>query len=292
MQVTGSSILAMQEIDIIDETFDRDRTSTYELSIQVSLNGFSYAVKDTIRNTFIALFNTGWQGFSVGMVDYRNFISKLIEAKPWLNGEFKNVIVAFNLPYFTAVPLEFFEPSKSKLIFEQVHSIPDGFELGFTELKHLSLVILYAAPHEFINEWKSLHGGSFFTHSLQSFIRVPYSYTAKPFLQVDIDQQHLTVILHNNSQLLATNSFTCKSTTDVVYYTNAIAKTLFKDIGHIHVNLTGEGEFMVGLPDEMGRYFNSVSHQAEFYKPVFFSYKLLRFRTEYFRLFNLGVTCE
>ena len=292
MPVTGSSILAMQEIDIIDETFDRDRTSTYELSIQVSLNGFSYAVKDTIRNTFIALFNTGWQGFSISSVDFRNFIGKLTEAKPWLKGEFKKVIVAFNLPYFTIVPNEFFEPSKSKLLLEQVHSTPDGFELGFTELPNLSLVIIYAAPHEFINEWKSLHGGSLFTHSLLSFIQVPYSYTAKPFLQVDIDQQHLAIILHNNGQLLAANSYLCKSTTDVVYYTNALARSVIDNTYNLQLNLTGDGELMAGLPEEIVKYFNSVTHQANFYKPVFFSYRLLRYRTEYFRLFNLGVTCE
>lgn len=282
----------MQEIDIIDETFDRDRTSTYELSIQVSLNGFSYAVKDTVRNTFIALFNTGWQGFSIGSVDYRNFISKLVEAKPWLKGEFKNVIVAFNLPFFTVVPIEFFEPSKSKVLFEQVHSIPYGFELGFTELKKLSLVILYAAPHEFINEWKSLQGGSFFIHSLQSFIHVPYGYTAKPFLQVDIDQQQLFVLFHNNGELLAANAYMCKTTTDVVYYTNALAKAFFDTTNILQLNLTGNGELMAGLPEEMEKYFNFVTHQANFHKPIFFSYRLLRLRTEYFRLFNLGVSCE
>ena len=45
----------MDVLELIDETFDKDRTETYELSIQVSLNGFSFAVKDTIRNTFIVL---------------------------------------------------------------------------------------------------------------------------------------------------------------------------------------------------------------------------------------------
>lgn len=282
----------MQEVDIIDETFDRDRTSTYELSIQVSLNGFSYAVKDTIRNTFIALFNTGWQGFSIGSVDYRNFIGKLIEAKPWLKKEFKKVIVAFNLPYFTIVPIEFFEPTKSKVLFEQVHSIPNGFELVFFVLNSHSMVIVYAAPHEFVNEWKSLHPGSLFTHILHSFIQVPYSYTTKPFMQVDIDQQQSFVLLHNNGQLLAANTYMCKTTTDVVYYTNALAKAFFDSTNHIQLNLTGNGELMAGLPEEIGKYFNSVTHQANFLKPVFFSYRLLRYRTEYFRLFNLGVTCE
>lgn len=284
--------MEMHEIDIIDETFDRDRTSTYELSIQVSLNGFSYAVKDTIRNTFIALFNTDWKGYAIDSVNYRHFLNNLIEAKPWLTNEFKKVIVAFNLPYFTLVPADFFDPANAKKFLDQVHSIPDCYELGYTELNTLSLAIVYAAPHEFVNEWKRLHSKTLFIHSLKSFVHIPSNYTSKSYLQVDLDHQHLTIAILSNGQLLTANSYTCKTTTDVVYYTNAIAKTIFKDIDHIHVNLTGDGELMVGLPDEMGRYFNSVSHQAEFYKPVFFSYKLLRFRTEYFRLFNLGVTCE
>jgi len=282
----------MHEIDIIDETFDRDRTTTYELSIQVSLNGFSYAVKDTVRNTFIALFNTDWKGYSIDCVNYRDFLNRLIEAKPWLTKEFKKIIVAFNLPYYTLIPADFFDPTNSKSILDQVHSIPECFELGHTELNNLLMVIVYAAPHEFINEWKRLHSKTLFIHSLKSFVHIPYNYSSKPYLQIDVDHQYVNIAIHSNGQLLVANSYTCKTPTDIVYYSNAISKAMFEDIDHIHVNLTGDGELMVGLPEEMGKYFNFVSHQAEFYKPVFFSYKLLRFRTEYFRLFNLGVTCE
>lgn len=281
----------MHEIDIIDETFDRDRTSTYELSIQVSLNGFSYAIKDTIRNTFIALFNQHWN-YSIDIVNYRNFFSGLIENKPWLKNEFKRVLVAFDLPYFTIIPKELFEPNGSKRVLEQVHGIPDGFQLMYSEHKDISSVIVHAVPHELVNEWKAIHGHTHFTHSLQSFIRIPHIYQSKPFAQVDLNQQELTLILHDNGNLLSVNRFTCKTTTDVVYYVNAMVKSMFGNADHIHVNLTGYGDLMIGLPEEIAKFFNSVSHQADFYKPIFFSYRLLRFRTEYFRLFNLGTTCE
>ncbi len=283
----------MLKLDIIDETFDRDRTSSYELSIQVSLNGFSYAVRDTIRNTFIALFNTDWNGFTADRIDYRSFLDKLIEDKPWLRATFKNVIAAFDLPYLTLIPSEYFDPNLSKKVLEQVHSIPDSFELGYKEFKHLSGFMVYAAPSEFINAWRMLHGNTYFTHSLQSFVHIPHSQNSKTYLQVDVNHQQLILVLHRNGELLAANMYSCKATSDIVYYAYAMAKSV--DVGMtdpLHVNLTGNGELMVGLPDELGKYFNSLSHQAEFYKPVFFSYKLLRFRTEFFRLFNLGVTCE
>ncbi|HCY00898.1 MAG TPA: hypothetical protein DG754_12235, partial [Bacteroidales bacterium] len=46
---------AMQKLEFFDETFDPDRTATYELSIQVSLGGFSLCIKDLTRNLFIGL---------------------------------------------------------------------------------------------------------------------------------------------------------------------------------------------------------------------------------------------
>jgi len=52
----------MVELELIDETFDKDRTEVYELSIQACLNGFSFAIKDTIRNTFIVLVYKPYSG--------------------------------------------------------------------------------------------------------------------------------------------------------------------------------------------------------------------------------------
>jgi len=45
----------MHNISLIDETLDKNLTANYNLSIQVSLDGFSFCIKDLIRNKYIVL---------------------------------------------------------------------------------------------------------------------------------------------------------------------------------------------------------------------------------------------
>jgi len=283
----------MQGIDIIDESFDRDRTSVYELSIQVSLNGFSYAVKDTIRNTFIALYTEEWENHTLGDVDFRKFIGSLTEAKPWIKEEFKKVLVAFDSHLFTIVPNSLFEPEKAKEIFNLAHPFPEYCEIRFIDITENYAKLIYIAPTEFINEWHKLQPKSVYTHSLQSFIKVGPIYSSKKLVQVDISDKEITIICHKNNALVLANTYACSTTTDVVYYVNSAIKAVFDDItDDLHINITGSGKLLNGLTEELHKYFKNVTHQADYYKPVFFTYRILRHRVDYFKLFNLGTTCE
>ncbi len=282
----------MKDFDIIDETFDRDRTATYELSIQVSLNGFSYAVKDSIRNTFIALAQLGWNGYDIDRVDFRNFLDNLLNDKPWLKSEFKRTVLSFDLPYVTFIPSEYFEPIKAKLLFEQVFPIHDEFELAHRELADDKTQMVFAIPSNFVNEWKNIHPNTLITHSFNALLSVPYSFSKKTYLQVDLYQNQLMLVLHKNAVFIGANSYFCNSATDVVYYVHGFLKSFTNSLNDIHINLMGQGELMAGLSDELQKYFDNVTHQADFHKPIFFSYRLLRYRTDFFKLFNVSITCE
>lgn len=292
MPVTGSNVLAMQNFDIIDETFDRDRTATYELSIQVSLNGFSFAVKDTLRNTFIALHHLGWNGYAIENVDFRQYFKNLTTSYPWIKNDFKRVIMAIDLPIFTLIPADYFQASSAKLVLEQVHRVPDGFELGFQECKTESAYLVYAAPSQLISEWKSIQKNSILTHTLTSLLPVPYHLRDQSYMQVDLADSLALFVLHINGKLFLSNAFTCKAQTDVIYYLHGIAKSATNIDGELNINITGHGDLMPGLPDQLQRYFSKVTHQADFTRPVFFSYRLLRFRSQFFKLFNLANACE
>lgn len=292
MQVTGSNALAMQNFDIIDETFDRDRTATYELSIQVSLNGFSFAVKDSLRNTFIALHHVGWNGYAIENVDFREYFKNLTTSYSWLKNDFKRVIMAIDLPIFTFIPADFFEASTAKLILEQVHRVPDGFELGYQECKAESAYLVYAAPSLLINEWKSIQKNTTLTHTLTSLLPVPHHLHNQSYLQVDLADSLAIFVFHINGKLFASNCFTCKTQTDLVYYLHGIVKSATNLDGEVNINITGNGELIPGFSDQLQRYYSKVTHQADFTKPVFFSYRLLRFRSQFFKLFNLANACE
>ncbi|MFP4019583.1 MAG: DUF3822 family protein, partial [Bacteroidales bacterium] len=45
----------MRDFSFADETLDLNRSSSYILSIQIYLNGFSFSILDTVRNKYSLL---------------------------------------------------------------------------------------------------------------------------------------------------------------------------------------------------------------------------------------------
>ncbi len=72
----------LKPLKLIDESFDRDRTGSYDLSVTISINGFSFAVLDTLRNTFIVLVSTP----KSEQQDFEELFNQAMVDYPWLAG--------------------------------------------------------------------------------------------------------------------------------------------------------------------------------------------------------------
>jgi len=134
----------MQKLELIDETFDPDRTELYEISIQFTLNGYSFCVKDTVRNCFIALVSAPFTKPIISD-EWVEPIESITQKYEWVTKHFKKIILSFESPVFTFVPQEFFEPTKSKQLIERVNPLPDLFEIRYNRI-HDGFASIFALP--------------------------------------------------------------------------------------------------------------------------------------------------
>jgi hypothetical protein len=113
----------MPFLELFDETLDINSTENYELSIQVSPEGFSFCLLDTIRNKFVLM-----RAFEPE--ENKSFnsekISELLDKDDFLLRKYKKVNIVMPSPRFTLVPAPLFDPAKKDEYFTFNHNLEEG----------------------------------------------------------------------------------------------------------------------------------------------------------------------
>ncbi len=99
----------MPFLELFDETLDINSTEIYELSVQVSPDGLSFCVLDTIRNKYVLI-----RSFEPDESKYYNagIVSDIINSDDFLTKKYKKVRVVIPSSKFTLVPAPLYDPAK------------------------------------------------------------------------------------------------------------------------------------------------------------------------------------
>lgn len=282
----------MDVLELIDETFDKDRTEVYELSIQVSLNGFSYAVKDTIRNTFIALVTKPFTDSFINHQNWSETVNSMISLNPILSCKFKKIYFEYSFSYFTIVPAELFDVSKQKDIFELSHPLPEYFELqNSTHINGNNFIQIFSIPYTLSSAWLQVQPNTKFISPLSPLLYYSEVHKLDRLVHVDISDMTFLLAYHVDGVLVASNCFVFKHENDIVYYTINFCKCLNIDFFALNLHVSGVGAEYNDLHKILSNYFPKISMEAH-YNSIHFSYQLLRYRVKFFRLFNSTAICE
>ena len=102
----------MQRISLVDETFDINFTLEYKLSIQLSLDGFSFSILDQIQNKVIYLYHQ--ELFDAEPEFLLKRIKAIYDESDLLDLPFKKTRIIIVAPNRTSlVPVDFFQKENS-----------------------------------------------------------------------------------------------------------------------------------------------------------------------------------
>ena len=135
----------MQEFAFVDETLDLNLTLSYKLSIQVSLNGFSFCIIDPVRNKFIALLHKNFEK-NLLLDDLQSLVKNYIDGNELLNKEYKNIKIIWQSIKNTIIPQKYFDDKNLKKYFELSHKLDDLDEIHYKKLKYSDSYSVYAIP--------------------------------------------------------------------------------------------------------------------------------------------------
>lgn len=210
-------------LQFIDETFDINSCNHYTLSIQCSLDGFSFSVFDPRLAKFILL--TSHYLICATPYQLRNEIASVIADEIVLSQNFKKTTISYITPKTLVAPVDFSTNNEKKIL---EYSFPKERDEQVIKKKlqhnkvHLSFIpeIIY---HFFAEKFNNplfippantliLHGEATNTDTQQLSV-FKYNHT-------------LFIAVFNHQNLVAFNSFYAKNENDELFYLLKIAKEM------------------------------------------------------------------
>lgn len=189
-----------------------------ELSIQVSLSGFSFFIQSASEKSFLAFKHYAFE--KVMLID--ELIRKaedIIETDNLFKHTFKTVSVNFLSQKSTLIPSALFDVNSIKALFEFNYTLNELDELHHTFIPEIDSYNVFSIPNYLANVLFDKFGRITFKHQATELIK--YGKSLK-------NQKHRTVLHINNSffdiavfedeQLLLHNSFQYTNAQDFIYF--------------------------------------------------------------------------
>lgn len=216
----------MPFFELFDETLDINSTENYEISIQVSADGISFLVLDTIRNKFIMMRSfEAEENKKLSTEDLDDIIRK----DDFLSKKYKKINLITPSAKFTLIPSPLFDPAKKDEYFAFNHLPPQNTIVLNNKISDPDSFLIYtiSQPLNFLvrNAWPGIfpfhHIKPLFEH-ISSFRKNP----GENYIHIHVERDFFTLILYSHNTLRFCNSFNYRNISDILYYILNVFKSM------------------------------------------------------------------
>lgn len=206
---------------IVDKSLDTNDLKTSLLSIQVSLDGFSFGVYDTISKKFLAHTHYELELSSKTPEKLLNAIETIYEEEALLEQSYGQVVVIHQNNLCCLVPNDYFEEKSMKnYLKHSVKVLPNDF-ISFDSLQHSPTKTVYIPFVNLNNFFFSKYGSFDFYHSASIFIDrlIDENKNDKGSkMMVNVHKNDFEILVLTKGLISFYNTFTAKTSADFVYY--------------------------------------------------------------------------
>ncbi len=216
----------MPFLELFDETLDINSTENYELSIQVSPDGLSFCVLDTIRNKFVLMRSNEPEENKYFNPDK---INELVSKDDFLTKRYKKVNIVTSSPRFTIVPAPLFDPGKKDEYFKFNHIIEEGNTIIVNKLGDPDSYLVFSVPKQIIDLMRSYYPGVHPYHHIKPLFD-HISHCRKSvngnYIHLHVERDVFNIVIFNDNKLKFCNSFYYRNISDVLYFVLKVFKSL------------------------------------------------------------------
>lgn len=266
----------------------------YSLSIQLSLNEFSFSLLNTETHKHLA-----FESYAIRNIqEFENLaieLTKLLDQLDILKQKFKKINILFEYEKSTIIPFALFDENFKKDYFAFNFKLNNNEKIKFDRLKNLQAYNIYALPtplHELIKnsfvDYNIIHSRSALIEGL--IIKFKNQLISNRVL-VNVRPSYMDILLFNNSKLLFCNIFKYITPEDFAYFLLSTLEQLQLNPAFIDVYLLGEIDKNSKLYELLYKYIRNIEfmERNEFYD---YSYVLDELPPHhYYNLLNANM-CE
>lgn len=216
----------MPFFELFDETLDINSTENYELSVEVSPDGLSFCILDTIRNKFVLIrsFNPDENKyFSAGQT------AEIISNDDFLTKKYKKVRVVIPSSKSTLVPAPLFDPGKKDDYFIFNHLKDDNEVILSNKIVDPDTYLLFAALIPFTDLVNKFYPDIQPYHNVKPLL-CHISHERKNlnshYIHVHVEREFFNLIIFGSGTLKFCNTFNYRNISDILYYVLNVFKNL------------------------------------------------------------------
>lgn len=205
----------MQKLSLVDETFDLNLTFEYSLSIQISLDGFSFSILDNLQNKVVYLCYHELYDSKPEFVLKR--LQNIYEESELLQLAYKRTaILLSNSTKQQLISSELFIPEEVTHYQQVAFSKIKNHHSEYFNMKSCSMKLVLSSP-ELIRSWlSSKHPSAVFTPNLINWEKQIDQ--KKNMALVSISKRKIFLVIYGDHGLSSFNSYPWYDESDLLYF--------------------------------------------------------------------------
>jgi hypothetical protein len=228
----------MKDIFAKTDSCNINKTSTYNLSIQISQRGYTYCILDTYAKEYLAIKHIGY-GMELSDENLYDKIKQNLTNDPFMEKTYKSVDMIFVTRKSIIVPNAIFDKTKLKDLTSANFPISDKEEIQFNKLKSISSCDVFVIPSYLTTLMVNTFPEINFYHEGTPFIEnIIKNGSEEPTISVNFYYDFMDIAVSQGGKILLYNTFAYQSATDVLYCIQSIITKLKLD-KKTAVKLTG-----------------------------------------------------
>ncbi|SHE31750.1 Protein of unknown function [Mariniphaga anaerophila] len=249
---------------ITDPSFDYNRTEEYKLSIQVSLDGFSFSVVQEKEAKLLAFEHLPITISSASFLGRR--FSEWHESRELLQKQYAETQLFYSSENFTLVPAEFYEYEKQEQLAKCNFGSKNEISVRDNYLPDVEANLIFSVPESLLEAFNNLFPGCSVNHPVSLFnqkIQEGYQQEDKErLLALLFHKNTFSLLLYQKGQLTQINSFAYRHPDDVVFYTLSVFKSLHLSASKTPLLLAGTINKENDVVNSLSEYFAKTSFLA------------------------------
>jgi len=225
----------------INNTEDNSLENFNKLSIQVSLNGLSFCVLDTIGNSILKSDRLVFEK-NLSPFELQKNLEQLFKTHNLGSSQFSEVVVVHSNNLFSFVPKSLFDVNELANYLKFNTKILANDHIAYDALDNYDIVNVYVPFVNINNYIFDLFGEFEYKHNGTVLVQALLNNSGankEPICYVHVDGQQMDITIIAQKKLLFYNSFTITSKEDFIYYLLFTMEQLKLDTEHTKLQLFG-----------------------------------------------------
>jgi hypothetical protein len=210
-----------KKIQINNNSKDLNNLNESHLSIQLSLDGFSFCIINKTLNEVIALYDYSFLNKSPSPEKHLDNVVEVFKKEKLLQRRYHSVNITHVNELSSLIPNVFFVPEQIKSYIKHSSKVFKNDYIVHDPLVNHDMINVYI-PFVNINNFLLERFGAFeYKHSstvLVDNLMNTYKFSERPHMFVHICDEHFEIVIIANGKLLLHNSFKYKTKEDFIYY--------------------------------------------------------------------------